>query len=185
MSLQQLLGTAWTPQPYLVYKPTKKSTGSALRLQLRLEPTWEEKDGYARPNMKGNGGLFLELAAQTGFSDGNASFGWGEPTLVRAKLGLQDVMKLLAAIREVRVSGHEVPASLRGKTGDAWMTELFHQFDGATTIISMKFEAERSIVRIGKSKDLYRSIVLDLHEERGFERYLELALEGFLRVGVR
>ena len=185
MSLQHLLGTAWTPQPYLVYKPTKKGSGSALRLQLRLEPEWQEEETYVRPLVKGNGGCFLELAAQTGFSDGNASFGWGDDSLVRAKLGLQDVMKLLTAIREVRVAGHEVPPALRGKSGDEWMVELFHQFNGSTTIISMKFEADRSFVRIGKSKDHHRSIALDMHEERGFERYLELTLEGFLRVGVR
>jgi len=185
MSLKHLAGTAWTPQPYLVYKPSKKGTGSAMRVQLRLEPEWEEKDGYVKPLTKGNGGCFFELAAQTGFSDGNASFGWNDATLVRAKLGLQDVMKLLTAIREVRVSAHEVPPACRGKTNDPWTVELFHQFNASTTIISMKFEADRSFLRIGKSKDLHRSVALDLHEERGFERYLELVLEGFLRVGVR
>jgi hypothetical protein len=193
MSLQRLLGTEWTPQPLLVYKPRNKGDGVAMRVQLRLEPEWEEIEasegkpqGFARPVIKGNGGLFLELAEQQGTGEGGfAKFGWTDDRLIRVKLGIADVSKILTGIQQVRVAGQELPASMRGKDGDPFVLALFHKFGDQSTAISMKFEGDRSFIRVSKSKDWSRSISLELHEELQLKAYLELALEGFLRVGLR
>lgn len=189
MGVQDLVLSEWVPQPYLVYKPQKNGNGVALRLHLRVEPVWEETEGgYRRPVVKGEGqgGLFLELAAQVGFGEGgHASFGWQDGKLLRVKLGLPDVTKLLTAIREVRVGGRELPASFRGKDQDPYVLSLFHKFGEGGTAIAFKLEAERSVVRVSKSKDWARSIAMELHEELGFEAYLQLALRAFQRVGVR
>lgn len=185
-----LANTAWCPQPYLVYKPMKSGSGVAMRVQLRLQPEFQEvADGVVRPLVKGNGGLFLELAAQAGFGEGGfAAFGWSEAGpggLLRVKLGLPDVLKLLTAIRGVRESGQGVPASLLGRGEAAGTVALFHKFGTGGTAISYKFEEQRSLVRVSKSKDWARGISLELHEELGLQAYLELALAGFLRLGVR
>lgn len=189
MSLQDLMLTEWVPQPYLVYKPQKNGNGVAMRVQLRLEPTWEATEaGYKRPVVKGDGqgGLFLELAAQTGFGEGgHASFGWADGKLLRVKLGLPDVTKILTAIREVRLGGRELPASFRGKDQQPYSLNLFHKFGEGGTAIAYTLEAERSLIRVSKSKDWARSIALELHEELGLETYLHHALRAFLRVGVR
>jgi hypothetical protein len=186
MSLQRLLGTEWTPQPLLVYKPRNKGDGVAMRVQLRLEPEWEEGEGFVRPVIKGNGGLFLELAEQQGTGEGGyAKFGWTDDNLIRVKLGIADVSKILTAIQQVRLAGQELPASMRGKDGDPFVLALFHKFGDQSTAISMKFEGDRSFIRVSKSRDWSRSISLELHEELQLKAYLELALEGFLRVGLR
>lgn len=186
MSLQRLMGTEWTPQPLLVYKPTKSGSGTAMRVQLRLEPEWEEGEGYVRPIIKGNGGLFLELAEQQGTGDdGYARFGWADESLIRVKLGLPDVSKLITSIDQVRLAGQELPNSFRGKDKDPFTLSLFHKFGDQATAITMKFEQERSFLRVSKSRDWNRSITLELHEELQLKAYLGLAMEGFLRVGLR
>lgn len=190
MALQDLMLSEWVPQPYLVYKPQKNGKGAAMRVHLRVEPVWEAKEegGVKYPVVKGEGagGCFLELAAQTGFGEGGfASFGWQDKSLLRVKLGLPDVLKLLTAIREVRLAGHEVPAGMRGKDGEAYTVSLFHKFGEGGTAISYKFEEGRSLVRVSKSKEWARGMAIELHEELGLEAYLRMALADFLRVGIR
>lgn len=188
MSAKEMMQTEWTPQPYLVYKPSPRGDGTAMRLQLRLEPEWKAvgEAGTLVPVIKGNGGCFLELAAQQGFGEGGyAAFGWGDAKLLRAKLGLADVLKLRSAIQDVRVANREVAASSRGKDGAPYVVSLFHKFNSGSTVISYSFEETRSLVRVSKAKDWARTISLEPHEEYGFGRYLDLALEGFLRVGLR
>jgi hypothetical protein len=188
VSLQQLMKSAFTPAPYLVYKPNKGGTGQALQLHLRLDPTWVATGtaGYfERP--KGQG-LFLEIAPQEGMVDGNAKFGWSSPGLVRCKLGMVDVTKWCTAYREVRVCGREVPAAFRpgpDRAAHPFTVSQFHKYGEHSTAITYAFEDTRSVVRISKSKDHARSIVLDMHEEYGFFAYLELALQAFIRVGIR
>ena len=188
MSLQQLMKSAFTPAAYLVYKPTKGGTGQAVKLHLRIDPAWvgTETGGYfERPK---NQGLFLEIAPQEGMADGNATFGWASPGLLRCKLGMVDVTKLLTAYREVRVCGREVPAAFRpgpDRSAQPYTVSQFHKYGTQSTAINYTFEDTRSILRVSKSKDLARSIALDLHEEYGFYAYLELALQAFMRVGIR
>lgn len=191
MDLKLLAGTEWTPEPLLVYKPRQNGQGVAMRVQLRLEPEWEVGENYVKPLVKGNGGLFMELAQQEGTGEGGfAKFGWGSDSLIRVKLGLPDVSKIIASIDRVRLAGQELPTSFRGKAGpdgvkDPFVLSLFHKFGDAGTAITMAFEDERSIIRISKSRDWAASIVLEIHEELQLRTYLALAMEGFLRVGVR
>lgn len=186
MSLQRLMGLEWTPQPLLVYKPTKAGSGTAMRVQLRLEPEWEEGEGYVRPVIKGNGGLFLELAEQQGTGEGGfAKFGWADQSLIRVKLGLPDVSKVITSIDQVRLAGQELPASFRGKDQDPFTLSLFHKFGDQSTAISLKLEQDRSFLRVSKAKDWSRSITLELHEELQLRTYLAMSMEGFLRVGLR
>ena len=188
MSLQQLMKSAFTPAPYLVYKPNSGGSGQALKLHLRLDPTWvaTESGGYFE-RMK-NQGLFLEIAPQEGKQGKNATFGWNSPGLIRAKLGMVDVTKILTSHRAVRVLGQSVPPAFRpgpDKNAQPNTVSQFHKYGDQSLAINYTFEDGRSILRLSKSKDLARSIAMDLHEEYGFVTYLELALQAFLRVGVR
>lgn len=189
MSLQQLLQTEFQPAPYLVYKPNKAGKGQAMKVQLRLDPTWVATDSggyFERPKDQG---LFVELAPQEGQGEGGfAKFGWSSQGLVRCKWGLVDVTRWLTSYREVRHLGTEVPFAYRpGPDRNAQPLQLatFHKYGQQSTAISYTFEPTRGILRISKSKDLARSIALDQHEELGFAAYLELALTAFLRVGIR
>lgn len=188
MSLKELMKSSFTPAPYLVYKPSKAGSGQALKLHLRLDPTWVETDSggyFERPKKQG---LFLEIAPQEGMDGKNAKFGWTSPGLLRCKLGLVDVTKFLTAYREVRVAGREVPPQFRpgpDRNAQPYTVSQFHKYGDQSTAINYTFEDSRSIVRVSKSKDHARSIALDLHEEVGLMAYLELSLTAFLRVGVR
>jgi hypothetical protein len=156
----------------------------ALKVQCRVDPVWEEVEGgFVNPQVKGQG-VFVELAKQQGAGEnGYPTFGWNNP--VRAKLGLADVTKILTALREVRHLGKEVPAAMRGKDGKPLVVSLYHKFGETGTAISYGFDAERSILRVSKSRDLAASISMDLSEELGLEYYLSMSLENFLRVGLR
>lgn len=184
MSVSHLVRSRWVPQPYLVYKPLKSGGGVALKVQCRVDPEWEEKEGgFVNPNVKGQG-VFVELAKQSGMGDnGYPTFGWNDP--VRAKLGLADVTKLLTAMREVRSLGKSVPTSMRGKDGKELVVSLYHKFGASGTAISYGFDAERSILRVSKSREIAASIAMDLSEELGLEYYFSMSLENFLRVGLR
>lgn len=188
MSLQQLMKSAFTPAPYLVYKPSKSGNGQAMKLHLRLDPEWVETEGggyFERPKKQG---LFLELVPQEGMVQGNAKFGWSSPGLLRCKLGMVDVTKLLTSYREVRLKSVEVPPAFRpgpDRNAQPYTVSQFHKYGDQSTAISYAFEDQRSILRISKSKEHARSIALDLHEEYAFFAYLELALNAFMRVGIR
>jgi hypothetical protein len=189
MGLKELMQSQFCPAPYLVYKPNKAGNGQALKVHLRLDPAWVATDAggyFERPKDQG---LFVEIAPQEGKGEGGyAKFGWSSPGLVRCKFGMVDVTKWLTSYREVRSRGGEVPFAYRpGPDRNATPTTLssFHKYGDYSTAINYTFEPTRGILRISKSKDLARSIALDLHEELGVASYLELALGGFVRVGIR
>lgn len=179
--LQRLINLPLTPQAMYIYKPSGAGTGTAFKLQLRLSPAWNEK-GYIE---EVDGGLFLDLAGQTGKGDdGFARFGW--PDAITAKLGIPDISALLAGLRYVRTLGKKVPEALRPKNDTGGVTVgLFHKFGEESTAISLKFEADGSFVAVSKSKDARRSIKLSLSEEIQFESYLTSALAAFQLVGRR
>jgi hypothetical protein len=189
MSLKELMHTEFTPAPYLIYKPTKQGTGQAMKVHLRLNPNWVATDAggyFERPKDQG---LFVEIAPQEGKGEeGFAKFGWSSPGLVRCKFGMVDVTKWLTSYREVRELNAEVPFGYRpGPDRNAAPMTLtsFHKYGPHSTAINYTFEPTRGILRISKSKDLARSIVLELHEELGMQAYLALALAAFVRVGIR
>lgn len=173
------------PEPMYVYKPRKDGSGTALRADLRLSVTFGDK-GFVS---EAEGGLYLELAAQEGKTDGGfAKFGWGnDETIIRTKLGMPDVINLLLAFRQVRHLGGEVPDAIRPKSHKeaTHSVELFHKFGKDTTIISLEFKDGGSYLRLSRSKELTRSVSLSLAEEVQLETYLQMALEAFLRVGMR
>src|SRR5437867_11302790 len=86
-------------EPVHFYKPRPDGSGAALKVDLRLKPVYNDK-GYIRAV---EGGLFLELAAQTSKGeDGHARFGWRDPSKLTAKLGVPDISALLLGFRRVR-----------------------------------------------------------------------------------
>jgi hypothetical protein len=188
VSLKELMQTEFTPAPLLIYKPQKNGNGQALKAHLRLNPTWVATDNggyFERPKDQG---LFVEVVPQEGVEGKYAKFGWNSPGLVRTKWGLVDVSKWIASYREVRLLGGEVPFAFRpGPDRNAQPTQLgtFHKYGDKSTIITYTFEPTRGILRLSKSKDLARSITLELNEEVAFHAYLELTLDAFLRVGIR
>jgi hypothetical protein len=182
----------FTPEPMYVYKPRGDGNGAALKLNLRLDATIGGDPGAEFVD-KIDGGLFVDLAKQDGKTpDGKfAKFGWQhEASLVKAKLCLPDVLGILTAIRNVRHFGKPVPTALQPKAeadaGKRKLTlSLFHKFGTSTSAITLAFAAEGSVFGISKSRALRRSIGLSAMEELQLERYLEIALDGFLRMGVR
>jgi len=189
VALQHLMRTEFSPAPYLVYKPMKNGSGQAMKAQLRLDPNWVETDSggyFERPKDQG---LFVEIAPQEGTGEGGfAKFGWNSPGLVRCKWGLVDVTKWITAYRDVRFMNGEVPFAYRpgpDRNASPNVLSSFHKYGPNSTAINYTFEPTRSILRISKSKDLARSIALDLNEEVGLAAYLELSLNAFLRVGIR
>lgn len=185
-----LLNTAFTPQQHIVHKPTMKGTGQALKLQLRLEPLWVESAGGGFFDKQANkdGGLFLEIAPQGGKDAGNnPTFLWKDASkLVRCKLGIPDITGLLVAIREWRIGRTSVPSYLQDRNSPKEnQVSLFHKYNNGSTIISYTFDDAQSVLRISKGKDQARSISLTLGEEVIFEKFLNMALEAYLKVGKR
>lgn len=187
--LEALIRTQFNPAQHIIHKPNRSGTGQALKLQLRLEPKWinTESGGYFDREANKQGGLFLELVPQSGKDDnGNATFAWRDDSkVIRCKLGIPDITGLLTAIREYRILNRVVPPYLQGKAAKENGVELFHKFERGSTIISYSFDEQQSILRISKGKDLYRSIAITLGEELLLQRYLELALDAYLKVGKR
>jgi len=171
----------FSPEAMYVYKPRQDGSGAALKLDLRLTPSFNEK-GFVH---KVEGGLYLELAAQTGKGeDGYARFGWQEDSRLTAKLGIPDISAILLALRTVRIIGKKVPEAIRAKNDTEGTTVgLFHKFEKDTTAIDLKFAADGSFIRVSKSKDWHRSIKLTLSEEIVVEAYLQKALQAFLAAG--
>lgn len=192
----KLIETELSPQDFLVYKP-RGGRGAALKLNLRLQPEFEQTaDGGQYIRRTKQQGLFLELAPEGPKSDaGYATFLWRDPErVVRCKLGMPDVTRLLVGIREYRHHYREVPKFMRpGPDVDKSPNVIssFHKFGQANTAITYTFQDEQmSILNVSKqaakgAEAKRVSIALNLDEEFGFERYLSLALDGFLRVGLR
>jgi hypothetical protein len=175
----------FSPEPMVIYKPTKGDTGSALKLDLRVEPTFNN-GGYVD---SASGGLWLEIAPQSGFSNGFAQFAWTDKTrTVAAKLGLADIQAILTAIRQVRYLGKTVPMNLRPyKEPETKPTMLgrFHKNQSGSTIIEVNFEAERTLWSVSKGPTHRGRVALTLDEELLLETYLRISLEAFMKVGLR
>lgn len=187
--LHTLALTDFAPQQHVIHKPNMKGTGQALKIQLRLAPKWvaTADGGFFDREANKAGGLFIELAPQGPKVDNNATFLWQDPAqLIRAKLGMADIIGLLAAIREYRTCRADVPEYLRSKS-DPKPNEvsLFHKFGTSSTAITYTFQEASSILRVSKSKDLARSISINLGEELIVQRMLDLALTAYLKVGKR
>lgn len=190
--IYQTVNAVLNPEPIRVYKPRSGGGGAALKLHLRLAPTIETSDEGSEYVKSVDGGLFLELALQEGTVQVGTrkfpSFAWrDQKTLLRSKLGLNDLSALIVAIREVRYKNRPVPTLLRPRQGDkvARQVGLFHKFGSGTMSITYTFDPEQSIIRMSKSATEYRSIALTLAEELVFERYLNRCLDAFLAVGHR
>lgn len=185
----RLLELELNPAPLVIYKPQgDTSKGAALQVDLRLTPTYSP-EGFLK---EVDGGLYFDLVSQgPNGTDGFARFNWKGDDKVTAKLGLPDITGMLTALRNKRITGLPVPTYLQpnpkfSKAKDPANTfEALHKFDGGSTVISWAFQDEGSFLRVSKSKDLWRVIRLSLSEERAVETYLEQALRGFLRVGLR
>ena len=189
-TLYTLALTEFAPQQHVIHKPTKNGTGQALKIQLRLAPKWVSTadGGFFDKAANKDGGLFLELVPQGPKDENdNATFLWKEPDkILRAKLGMADIIGLLAAIREYRIGRADVPEYLRNKQSpQANQVSLFHKFGGGSTIITYTFDEQQSVLRISKGKDQARSIALTLGEELILERMLDLSLTAYLKVGKR
>lgn len=185
--LYRLSMTTLRPEPIVFYKP-KKGSGLAAKFNLRLKPVYESKEAEGPEYLtEVEGGLFVDLVAEGPEKGGFPTFKWTDSaSLVTAKLGLPDVSGLLAALRDFRGRGLEVPTYLRGKDGKPNVVSMFHKHEVAgTTGISYTFQDESSVLRVSKSKDKYASISLTLGEEVILEQFLRLALDAFIRVGMR
>jgi hypothetical protein len=193
-ALSALLFAGFSPSQHVVHKPTRSGNGNALRLQLRLEPQWVETEGgggYFDRTASKQGGMFLDLAGQqmNGSAPaldagGNPTFNWEQGELYTAKLGMADMTGLLVAIREWR-AGRNVPTYLRGKNADKTnLVTLFHKNPkGGSTIITYEMTDETAILQISKGKDARRSIALTMGEELVLVRYLEMAVDAYIRIG--
>ena len=79
-----------------------------------------------------------------------------------------------------------VPSYLQDKNSPKEnQVSLFHKYNNGSTIISYTFDDAQSVLRISKGKDQARSISLTLGEEVIFEKFLNMALEAYLKVGKR
>jgi hypothetical protein len=176
-----------TPAQRIIHKPLMSGKGQALKLQLTLRPKLVDgADYFDRESLK-QGGLFLEIAPQGPTQNGNATFLWRDDAqLVRAKLGVPDIAGLLLAIRSYRLQALEVPAALQDrKNPQGHVVSLFHKNPNGSTIITYEFRELDSILGISHSDGRRRSISLRATDEFVFQRYLELSLDAYLKVGKR
>lgn len=205
--VQQLYNNArldYQPEAYYTYRPKLDGSGTALKLNLRVVPVTEEGDGsiYVKDV---DGGLFLDLAGQKGAvaKGTNPTFDWQGSNRVTAKLGMVDVTSWLFALRHFRQTQgmlafekRALPPSLQNnREPDLAKAKkqlvLFHKFKTSTTAITISFDAEGSTLAISKppatkgGKPTRKVIGLSLIEEVAVERYLQMALDAFLRVGMR
>lgn len=169
------------PAPICFYKPKQDGTGVAMKLDLRLKPTFGDGEFVSEVD----GGLFLELVAQSGKDDrNNPTFGWKDnDKRITAKLGLPDISGMLYAIRTTRVLGKKLPPTKNDDSGA--LLVMFHKYEEESTIIKMKFEAKGTVIEISKSKENRRSIMLSLSEEIELQSYLQHSLGAFHLVGKR
>lgn len=187
----------YRPQPFKVYKP-QKGNGTALGVELRLDPEWRQSDRGTDYMKEVDGGLFVVLAPEEGVNDrGDPKFAWSDKARrVTVKFGLPDISAMLLGMREVRVRGKTVPDSIapKRKNRDTNQWELTdptkttvgmtHKSADHTAIITYKFEAAGSHLSMSESKEKRRSIKLSLAEELQFQAYLEHAMHMFLKVGL-
>lgn len=181
--------SAFSPQQHVFHKPNRNGTGQALKIHLRLSPKWVETadGGFFDREANKQGGLFLELAPQGPKVGDYPTFLWRDAQqVIRAKLGMPDLIGWLVAYREYRLLRADVPLYLQSNTDPKPnQLSLFHKFKSGSTIITYTFDEAQGILRISKGRDHARSIALNLGEELLFARYLELALDAHLKIGKR
>lgn len=181
--------SAFSPQQHVFHKPNRSGTGQAMKVQLRLSPKWVETadGGFFDREANKQGGLFVEIAPQGPKVGDYPTFLWRDAAQVmRAKLGVPDMVGWLVAYREYRVCRADVPLYLQSNTQPkANQLSLFHKTKAGSTIITYTFDEAQGILRISKGADRARSIALNLGEELAFARYLELALDAHLKIGKR
>jgi hypothetical protein len=182
MFLTRMAELRHRPRELYVYKPRQDGSGTALKVQLRLVPTFHDKGWVADVA----GGLFIEMAPQLPAkgADGFARFDWAsDGNKITAKLGVPDITAILVGIREVRFRGKPTPKSTRTKTDEVGTTvSLFHKFGESSTGIALQFSADATEILVSKSKELRRGIKLTLQEEVALEAYLRKALDAFQEV---
>jgi hypothetical protein len=191
--LHQAVKLGLNPAPMYVYKPRPDGSGGALKLNLRVAVKTEAGNDGTEYVKEVDGGLFLDLVGQEGpITKGqNARFLWNsDEKKISSKLGLADQLALLTAIREVRYKGKPVPQSLRNQKEQdqakaTTTVSLFHKFGASTTGILYNFQPDGSSLRVSKSAQKFRSISLTLMDELQIEGYLKLALDVYLKLGVR
>ncbi len=113
-----------------VYKPKKTNDGAASKLELRVDfkekpPTTKD----SKPFLVRKVLVFWVSAKQTGVdANGNASFGWDDPTKnVTIKLGEVDLGELLAVF-----------AGAKPNTGQPEDKGLFHKNERGSTSFNLK-----------------------------------------------
>lgn len=191
--LHRIAKLGFNPAPMYVYKPRPDGTGVALKLNLRMEVKMSEAQDGAEYVEEVDGGLFLDIVGQAGKTDDgkHAKFAWSDDAKkVSAKLGLNDQLGFLTAIREVRYRGKPVPTPLRNKREEdpakaVSTLSLFHKFGNSSTGITYNFTADGGSLRLSKSAQKWKAVNLTLMDEMQFERYLNLALDAYLSLGVR
>lgn len=174
-AIDRVQALQFSPMAMYVYKPNREGTGSALKVQLRLTPAFNDK-GYVSPKDV-TGGLFVELAKQDGTGEaGFAKFGWDDAIVV--KLGLPDIGAFLLGLRS-RVTGKPIPQEFRDKKDEVGVTvSRFHKTKDSNAVIGMKFEPAGSFFGISKPGGIKGSIKLNLAEEIELESYLRMAMQA-------
>jgi hypothetical protein len=182
------------PEPLGIYRPMGVGRGKAMKVSARWADVTRPKGTYVT---EVDGGCFLEIAPEAGVADNgkNARFGWGTPEAITVLLGLADIQHWLVAIREYRLR-RKLPASLckgKGKGVDRkvedGVIEFYHKTPAGQTIITVTFAEDSATIRLyrgrgGNTQDA-QSIKIGLAEEYALERYLDLALNRILALGVR
>lgn len=178
-------GLMLTPESLKIYKPTKTKSGAAVKFDLRLIPEWETaKTKTTVPFVKVvGGGMFMELARQTGEDDkGNATFGWqAADQRIVTKLGLPDLSAILVAV-ECRYAGKPLP---NPKKGTKNVVSMFHQTQKGNTIIEYRLFPTHAILHVSKGKGDFISLKITMQEELQIKAYLEHAMKMLMLTGMR
>jgi hypothetical protein len=190
--VHRLLRLQLKPGDFAVYK-ARKGQGSALKLNLRLNPTFSDA-AEAEYVAEVDGGLFVTLAPEGPEKNGFPTFQWQDASqCITGKLGMPDITGLLTAIREYRRS-QELPVGLQREGPQGKLPNEFGGFhktgDGSNTAYAYTFSPDGARFQISKTGKTEKAgkrlaVALDLKEETAFVAYLEMSLQGFLRVGMR
>jgi len=177
-----MLRLRFTPEPVLIYKPNSSQSGTALKVQLRIEPKFG--DGFITHY---NGGAFLEMVPQGPSENEYPAFKWkDDDARVVSKIGVQDISAMLMAYRNMRITKMPILKRYRTKNDEAGNSlSLFHKFGEIATFIEWTFTTEGSFLRIGKTNGRAAKISLTLPEEIQIVNYLQHALTMFQLVGGR
>lgn len=192
LTAEELLDLTLHPAPVKIYKPSMKDlSGTALALDLRLDPVMGKSPKGTKYITSIEGGLFLELVPQATMKSGDkdATFAWDSPKRISAKLGLPDITALLIAIRS-RWARRATPAKLRTKSDQVGSTVgMFHKYAGdegsTTNVISYELKGDQAFLRMSKGKEHQLKITIEMAEELLLEERLLQALRSFQLVGKR